>query len=176
MLSTRFFGEKSSTFKKALMDLPKGGKMKAFGPSPLKDRYRIKDMTRPHILVMGGIGVTPARSVLTDLDQKGYGIKGRMLYANETDQFAFREELDRITSSMPDFNIEYIVAPRRIELEDFKKTKSDFNNAVNYISGPPGFVKAMEKYMKELGIRGGDVKYDSFVLSFLGVVLQKGYR
>lgn len=176
MITTRYFGEKSSTFKRALMNLPLGGELKAFGPSPFKDRYRIKDTARPHIMVMGGIGVTPARSVLADLDNKGKRIEGKMLYANETDRFAFREELDRIASRMPDFYIEYITAPARIEKDDFRKTRSEYKNAINYISGPPGFVKAMKKHLKELGYKRDEVRYDSFVLSFLGIVLQKGYN
>ena len=176
MFSTRYFGKKSSSFKRALMKIPMGGKMKAFGPSPVRDYYKINDLSRSHIMIMGGIGVTPARSVLADLDHRGDSLKGKMLYANGTDQFAFKQELEQIVSKMPDFHIEYFVSPNRIGDATLLKCNTEFPQAIYYLSGSPSFVTAMKENPINMGIIKKDIRHDSFGISLFGKLLRQGYK
>lgn len=57
--STRYFGEKSSSFKKALFKLNSGDKIKIIGPSFIMDSFKIQDYDKHQVFIVGGIGVAP---------------------------------------------------------------------------------------------------------------------
>lgn len=66
-LTTRHM-EKGSSFKAALFALPIGGNIEANGP---EGDFVVNDLAREFIFIAGGIGITPYRSILLDLDQRG---------------------------------------------------------------------------------------------------------
>ena len=70
-LTTKFSDSKASTYKKALLALQAGGKVKM--SSPMGDFVLPKDKNINLIFVAGGIGITPFRSMikwLIDTEQK----------------------------------------------------------------------------------------------------------
>ncbi|MBI2285225.1 FAD-dependent oxidoreductase [Candidatus Saccharibacteria bacterium] len=68
MLTTRFDSQRSSTFKKALHKLKPGQEVEAGEP---RGDFLLEPDASRHVLIAGGIGVTPYRSMLLQLDHDG---------------------------------------------------------------------------------------------------------
>jgi len=68
MITTRIAREQSSTFKKALMSMEKGQEISALPP---QGKFIIEDYSKSYVFFAGGIGITPFRSMLVDLDYTG---------------------------------------------------------------------------------------------------------
>ena len=81
MITTRISAEKSSTFKKALTGLEKNGIISAMPP---QGEFTVEDFSKSIVFIAGGIGITPVRSILLDLDYKMDlpGIPVYLLYSN----------------------------------------------------------------------------------------------
>jgi ferredoxin-NADP reductase len=159
-LTTRFSPDKSSTFKKALKDMAIGSEIQAEGPSGgftagIPEEGEI-------FFIAGGIGITPIRSILIDLESRGKKIKGTLLYASRDNNIVFKNELVALASHQPDFKISYIIDPERITEETIRQSVSDPNKPVYYVSGPEPMVEAMEKTLAGLGVAGDKIKRDYF--------------
>jgi len=82
-ITTRFAGEKSSTFKKKLFNLPIGTKVTL--ADPMGDFVLPKDKTIPLLFVSIGMGVTPVRSMIKWLTDTGEHRNIRLLHAVRTE-------------------------------------------------------------------------------------------
>src|SRR5260221_730975 len=79
LVTTRITSDKGSAFKKALLEAPIGTEIEADGP---KGSFIIEDEPKHHILIAGGIGITPYRSMLLQLDRDDKDLKIDLLYAH----------------------------------------------------------------------------------------------
>lgn len=141
-ITTRFFGEKSSSFKRALMDMKPGDLITVRGPSPISDVFKVKDQADKFIFIAGGIGITPFHSVLTQASLTGRQLKGELFYANSDKDFIFSEELDSATAVQQNFKINKIISPDRITTEQLKAAITrQGEEAIFKISGTREFVK-----------------------------------
>ena len=64
---TTSIGADPSDFKKAMLELEKGMKIKISGPV---GSFYLKD-SRPTLLIAGGMGITPFRSILKQIEEEG---------------------------------------------------------------------------------------------------------
>ncbi len=168
-LTTRFAGEKSSSFKSALLNLKPGDKITAEGPHgdfvlPATSN-QIPDIT----FIAGGIGITPFRAILKDLDSKQslrpIGLKNFnpdliLIYANRDDNFPFKAELDELSAEHPNLKINYIVGP--ITKEILNSELFTLNSELIYVSGPEPMVESLGQTLIELGIVKDNIKQDFF--------------
>ncbi len=159
-ITTRFFGEESSSFKKALMLLNPGDTVTVRGPSPLSDVFRIKDFSQKFIFIAGGIGITPFHSVLTQAALAGNQLQGELFYANSDTDFIFSEELDSAAAKQDNFKINKIISPDRVTVEQLKACINRQGQDVIFkISGTQGFVKNYRNLLRhELKIPRGQIK------------------
>lgn len=156
-ITTRFDGEKVSSFKQALAELEPGSTIEADGP---KGKFIMQEGEHHHVFIAGGIGITPYRSMLAQLAHDKQPAAIDLLYANRDNNFIFADELKSIQAQNPDFHIlEFI--DRRIEEPDLSKYLED-KNAVFYISGPEPMVEAYEQLFDKLGIEKTVVMTDYF--------------
>src|SRR5665647_1212792 len=65
MITTRIAQEHPSSFKKALMGMEKGREITALQP---QGKFTVEDYSKSYVFFAGGIGITPFRSILVDLD------------------------------------------------------------------------------------------------------------
>src|ERR1035437_9590818 len=65
MITTRLTPDKGSSFKKKLTSLKIG---KTIEVSNIDGDFTVDDPTKEHVFIAGGIGITPFRSILKDLD------------------------------------------------------------------------------------------------------------
>ena len=91
--TTRYFGDQSSSFKRALFRMQPGDRLWAYGPSPIFDYFRALDTGRHYVFLTGGIGITPVRATLKHHAAISGRLTATLLYANRDHEVIFKEEL-----------------------------------------------------------------------------------
>lgn len=181
MISTRI--RDSSPYKQRLSSLEIGTRITAWGPQGefvLHDDY-----SKPAVLLSGGIGVTPFRSMLRYATDKQLPIKIILFDSNRNQQsILYKDEFDKWVSQNKNMRIIYTVTEEeggsqskqgttttwtgehgRIDksMIDRHLTKDEIGNAVFYICGPPGMLKAMQDLIqKEMQIPKERLKVEAF--------------
>ncbi len=133
-----------------------------------------------HILLAGGIGITPFRSIIKyNIDRALKDIKLHLLYANSTpEEIAFRQELESwakenenvkvdITISKPEESQQkWTGLTGRIDEVMIRKLienwKVEIGNLTFWLCGPPPMVEATEKILGGMGISSGKVRSEKF--------------
>lgn len=156
-ITTRII-DKRSSFKNNLSKLSKGSVIKA---DPPEGDFVVKDPSKKYIFIAGGIGITPFRSILLDLDKRNLSINATLLYVNKTSEFVFKEELENLAKKYKDFKINYFVSPNRID-ENTIKAILNFTDSIFYISGPAPMVFSFKDMLSKMGISGENIKLDDF--------------
>lgn len=159
MLTTRIIGDKASSFKKALAALQPGDEVEA---DPPEGDFVAENPEGEYVFVAGGIGITPFRSILKQLDHDGHDLKATMLYANRDGDYVFHEELADLGARHPDFHVQYFTDPRHIEADDIQAAGKAYQNPTYYVSGPEPMVEHYVDVFKSLGIPDERVKTDYF--------------
>lgn len=112
----------------------------------------------PVVLVAGGIGVTPYRSILLERATLGKPLSAIVLYFGRDDNFAFREEFTRLTDDHPELKIDYIVG-EPITADAILSHAPEASERTTYLSGPEPMVDAVGE---ALVARGVTLKQDWF--------------
>ena len=159
MLTTRMNFQKSSSFKKALYNLSEGQTVEAEGP---RGNFVVEHATEDHVFIAGGIGITPYRAILLDLDQRKLPINGKLFYANRTSEFIYQQELEDIAKRHRNFQIHYFVEPKRITKEAIQRLVPNLPKPLFYICGSQPMVAAMEDMLSGMGVPSNRVKQDYF--------------
>ena len=160
MLTTRIFAENPSTFKQALMKMNQGNTVDTKGPD---GDFILTEPEKNYVFIAGGIGITPFRSIILDLAHKNEPLNIELLYANKTDEFFFKEELEKIASEHPSFKIQYVISPTHIDQNYIEQNVEDWENKIFYVSGPEPMVEAFDKMLKQdMKIKEENVKTDYF--------------
>lgn len=117
----------------------------------------------PIVFLVGGIGITPVRSILKQAEHDGSDRSFTLLYSNRFEKdAAFHEELKHL--QVP--NLRYVTTlsqetmpcadtdeERGYICEDMvKKYVPEVQNAWYYLVGAPAFIEAMEKMLSEMGV------------------------
>lgn len=159
MITTRLTEEHGSSFKKALRLMRPGDVIEADGPH---GTFVLDDPGRPSVFIAGGIGVTPFRSILLDLDHRGSPLNITLLYANRTEDAVYKSELTALAARHPEFKILYFVGDKRIDAAAIKASAPDLQTPPFFISGPEPMVKAFENMLTEMGVPTAHQKRDYF--------------
>ncbi len=159
LLTTKFAPDDGSTFKKDLQALNVGDRIEATGPG---GDFVIEDPSKNYCFIAGGIGITPFRSILLDLNFKKLPVNVTLLYANRTADFVFKSELEKLLQNHPGFKIHYFVDPQRIDEEAIRNATNDMAHTIFYVSGPEPMVEAFEAMLYKMGIDREKVKRDYF--------------
>jgi ferredoxin-NADP reductase len=174
-LTTRFTSEKGSSLKQILQGFQIGDEVEAFGPM---GHFTAEEAEQELVLIAGGIGITPFRSILLDLDHQGKDIKATLLYASRTGEVVFKKELEELAKKHPQFKIYYIISnepatetqisenikilPGKIDAALIKSLIIDLQSSITYISGPESMVMDLERVIWDMGIPKGQTKRDYF--------------
>lgn len=147
------------------------------------DEARVKgaagDLTLPGTqqrlcFLSGGIGITPFRSMLRHVADRGLDYDIVLLYGNRTwDDIAFRDELDEIVGSNRGIRVEYVLSgpdfpswwkgkTGRISADVINELVPDYRDRMFYASGPMPMVRALEEQLQEIGVPRSQIKHDYF--------------
>ncbi|HSW79293.1 MAG TPA: FAD-dependent oxidoreductase [Candidatus Saccharimonadales bacterium] len=157
-ITTRFTLNDGSSFKAKLRTLGPGDTIEAGKPS---GDFTF-DVSRPAILIAGGIGITPYRAMLLQLDHDNADFKAHMLYANRNDQFVFRDQIDAVAKKQQNLTVDYFTDPRHIDIDDIKFAAEHFKDPLYYISGPEPMVNSFKDLLVASGVKEEDLKLDDF--------------
>jgi ferredoxin-NADP reductase len=156
-ITTRLDNEPFSAFKQYLMDLKPGDQIESDGP---KGKFLLREDAARHILIAGGIGITPYYSMLAQLTHKGKPSNASLLYSNRDNSFVFDEELSKITETDSSFEIKKF-SVKHIEKGDLELYVKDPGN-IFYLSGPKGMVESYEHLLPEMGVSPDNIVTDYF--------------
>jgi ferredoxin-NADP reductase len=157
-ITTRINLDRSSTFKSALMQLKEGAEIEADAP---EGDFVFGDANKKYVFFAGGIGITPFRSILAQLDHDGKDFKVDLLYANRNDNLVFNDELAKLEQKHADFHIHKFIGDNHVTL-DTLKPYMDEPDTIIYVSGPEPMVEDFDKQLKDAGLPEDRVKGDYF--------------
>jgi ferredoxin-NADP reductase len=160
-------------FKRAASTLPIGASFILQGPYGNLTLHR--DIARPAVLLAGGIGITPFRSMIWHATEAESGHRVFLFYSIRfLEEAAFLKELAGIQELNPRFQlIPTITHPQGIPHhwagETGHITKSmlmkripDLAIPIFYIAGPPGMVAGMRQMLNAAGVSDDDVRAEEF--------------
>jgi ferredoxin-NADP reductase len=158
-LSCRFASEAGSSLKKHLQTLQIGAQVQAKGPS---GEFTAEPDDMPLVLVAGGIGITPFRSILIDRAQAGTLNNITLIYGNKSaDNIAFKDELDALSADHSGLKIHYITG-QYITADLLSELQGGLDDKKFMISGLEKMVAAIEASLIEKGVDKQLVRIDDF--------------
>lgn len=170
-LGVRFY-KKSSSFKHSLYRLD--GRTRLIAGQIAGDFTLPADDREKLVFIAGGIGITPFRSMLKYLLDTQQRRDIVLIYANKTpEEIVYRDILEAAYTRLG-VKIFYTLTdlttiPRnwpgfkgRINEQMILRTIPDYDERTFYLSGPPEMVRASEQALKNMGVRGGQIKKDFF--------------
>lgn len=177
-ITTRLRG---SAFKRNLQELPLGTLVKIEGPFG----DLTFEPTRPAVVLTGGIGITPFRSMLVEASRRGgLGQRVVLVYSNRRPTDApFLAELQALAEREGNLTFvptmttleptdEWLGERSRIDAALLRRhldgASSRLSSAdgppepVYYLTGPPGLVQALRTLLVELGVGPDDIRTEEF--------------
>ncbi len=167
-VTTRMTG---SGFKKTLAELPLGTEVEFMGP---KGEFSLQARWKQAVLIAGGIGITPFRSMILQSLYEKQDYLLTLLYSNkDAGSCAYHDLLTRIANEsstvryVPTFtdspaNHEWNGEKRKIDVDFIQDYVSDFRTAIFYLCGPPAMVEELTASLTEADINPENVLAESF--------------
>jgi ferredoxin-NADP reductase len=161
MVATRM--REASAFKRALKALPLGAPVRLSGPLGAMTLHA--DAARPAVLIAGGIGITPFRSMLLQAEHDRLEHRLLLAYSNrKREQAAFLGELDALARRDPRFSLLAVLTDTdgMLDEEKLRRFAGDAQRPVYYLAGPPAMVEAMKTLLAGTGAGADDVRSEEF--------------
>ena len=137
-------------------------------------RCTFSDNDKKITFLIGGIGITPAISILEYIQDKNLSTDALLFYSNRTEEeIAFKEELNQWQAKNPNLKALYTVTdfqPKdknclfgRIDKELVSRNIKDISERMFFIFGPPKMVEAMKALCQAVGAKEEFIKTESFL-------------
>jgi len=156
MITTRI---RDTPFKQKLSKLDAGSTVKITAPA---GEFTLpEDYSKPIVLLSGGIGVTPFRSMIKYATDKQLPVKISMFDSNRNQaNILYKHEFDSWAKLNKNLRIIYTITDVEADWKDEKGwinkamltrhlSKDELDNSIFYICGPPAMLNAMEKLLSE---------------------------
>ena len=124
------------------------------------------------VMLAGGVGVTPCRSMIKYCVDKKVDTDIVLLYSNRTESdILFKKKFDQISDKHPNIKTVYTLTKvntpwtgysRRIDKEMIREEIPDFNERVFFVCGPPKFVTSMENILNEQKVDNKNIRKEKF--------------
>lgn len=152
-----------SKFKEAAVQVPEGttiGLLALWG-----DFILHKNSAIPAVFVIGGIGITPVRSIVAQATYEKLPHKITLIYANRTkEQAAYDEDFRRWATENANFTYVpvYTSTEGHVDANCIRQNVSDIAGSKFYLSGPEGMVKAMRSLLIEVDADEDNIRTEEF--------------
>ncbi|GMV94876.1 MAG: FAD-dependent oxidoreductase [Candidatus Hydrogenedentes bacterium] len=170
MVATRL---RNTVFKQRLSQLELNSEVRIDGPG---GSFAMDIGTaQTAVFVVGGIGITPVRSILVSAAWKELPLRTVLFYSNHKPEDAlFLDELTDLQSVNPHYQLvasmtrlkesrqEWTGCTEHLSWELFAKHVADAISPVYYVVGPPRFVDSMRALLAERGVNPGNVRAEDF--------------
>lgn len=162
---------RDTAFKRVLHNLPVGTEVKL--DAPYGDFTLHKNEAVPAVFLIGGIGVTPIRSMVAQATHDKTAHQLTLLHANKTLADApFAADFERLAAENPNFKYVPVLTndtnqkpgseQGRIDEAMLKRYVSDLQAPKYYLSGPEGMVKAMRQLLVGLNVDEDNIRTEEF--------------
>ncbi len=161
---------RDTAFKRVLKDLAVGTELVLDGP--YGDFTLHKTESTPAVFIIGGIGVTPVRSMVAQATHDKTGHRITLLHASRTPaELPMKADFERLARDNPKFTYVMTVdaAPDdwqgergHVTAEMVEKYVPDLGKPIYYLSGPEGMVKAMRKLLVDLKVNEDHIRSEEF--------------
>ena len=170
MISTR---TRNTAFKRVLRSMPIGTELQLEGPFGAMTLHN--NSARPAVLLAGGIGITPFRSMLFHAAKALLPHRLFLFYSNRyPEAAAFLEELLDLEQHNPNYRLvatmdesggthrEWHGEKGHLTGEMLKRHLPTLEGPIYYVAGPPAMVSGLQKMLNEAGINDDDIRSESF--------------
>ncbi|GAA4892742.1 FAD-dependent oxidoreductase [Tessaracoccus lubricantis] len=161
---------RDSAFKRVLRSMPIGSEVNFDGPWGDYTLHRRE--TTPAVFLIGGIGVTPVRSMISQATHDKTGHRLTLIHANDRAEAApFVADFEHFASVNPNFTyVQTLSNPPqdwpgetgRIDEAMLRRHVPDLEAPIFYLSGPAGMVKAMRTLLMEAGADEDNIRTEEF--------------
>ena len=152
-----------------LESLEKGETISIKGPF---GKFCLTDSSENIVMIAGGIGITPIRSILASLETKKVNIESVVLiYGNlNREDIAFRDELENL--KLPYYNLVHVLSDTTgmenayqgfINADILTKEVPKKEKTLFMVSGPPVMVKAIKKALAAINVTREQIRTDIFI-------------
>lgn len=164
---------RDTPFKRTLRALPLGARVQIEGP--FGELALDADAARPAVLLAGGIGITPFRSMLRQSLQEIAGPRLVLFYSNRRpEDAAFLGELQELERRSPRFTL--VATMTQVERSSqpwqgetgkissalLARHLGDLTAPIYYLAGPPGLVAGLRDVLRAAGIGQEALKSEEF--------------
>jgi Na+-transporting NADH:ubiquinone oxidoreductase subunit F len=136
-------------------------------------RFRLTDTDAPVIMIAGGSGMAPIRSVLYDMKDKGLRRPASYFFGMPSeDDLYMVDEIKALETALTDFYfVPVVMQPKQPDawkgdtgtpIDAVERRFSDLSRHEAYLCGPPGMIDACIKRFGALGMMEGNIFYDKF--------------
>jgi ferredoxin-NADP reductase len=164
---------RDTAFKRVLQTMPLGTAVRIEGPF---GDLRLHHADRPAVVLTGGIGITPFRSILVQAIRDG-GLPYRVivLYANRRpEDAAYLDEIAALAEQ--DENLTFVPTMTglsgsggawdgergRIDAAMLRRHTAPVAGAIYYLTGPPAMVHGLGSLLVESGVDEDDIRTEEF--------------
>jgi len=164
---------RDTAFKRVLKTLPLGTEVKIEGP--FGDLRLHNNRVRPAVVLSGGIGITPFRSILLQAAKDHRPNRIFFFYANRRPEDApFLHDMQALASETATFTF----IPTMTQMERSQVTwggerghidqkmlaryLTDIASPIYYVTGPSGMVKGLRTLLKSTGVDDDDIRTEEF--------------
>jgi ferredoxin-NADP reductase len=170
MVATRM---RDTAFKNVLRSVPLGTEVKIEGPF---GNLRLhNDRSRAAVVLTGGIGITPFRSILLHVAKEKLPQHIFLFYANRRpEDAAFLVELQQLEKQIQNYKLIACMTEMQKSSQSWTGERGAINSAmlekylkevaspVYYITGPPEMVKAMHLMLTDSGVDDDNIRIEEF--------------
>ncbi len=164
---------RKSAFKRVLSHASRGTQVKIDGP--FGDLRLHNDSSRAAVMLCGGIGITPFRSIILTATQTKLPHRIFLFYSNRRPEDApFLQEMQTLEKQNSNFKLigcmtemeksrrSWDGETEKINRKMLEKYLGRLPSAIYYVTGPPGFVAGMRAMLAESGVADDNVRTEEF--------------
>lgn len=170
MFATRM---RDTAFKRVLGAMPLGEKVKIDGP--FGDLTLHNNSARSAVLIAGGIGITPFRSMVFRAAKEKLPHRIFLFYSNRRPEDApFLDELRGLEKENPNYKfiptmteleksrLRWSGEAKLINKEMLSKYLKEAASPIYYVAGPPTMVKGLRDLLNKTGVDDDDIRSEEF--------------
>ncbi|NLY36853.1 MAG: FAD-dependent oxidoreductase [Tissierellia bacterium] len=137
--------DKPSDFKDKMRAMEIGDSMFLRGPFGI---FVLPNYNKKVALIAGGIGITPMRAILKDLEDKDIPMDVTLFYVDSKKDFVFKEVLEASSSKNSKIKVRFFEDRDSFTEELSKYVEQNKNDSLYFISGTPKMVKGIRMDLK----------------------------
>jgi ferredoxin-NADP reductase len=170
MVATRL---RDTAFKRVLRNLPLGTEVRVEGPFGHLGLHN--DKSRAAVVLTGGIGITPFRSILLNAAKEKRPLRIFLFYGNRRpEDAAFLDELQDLEKQNPNYRLIACMNETEhsqrtwqgemgvIDAPMLAKHLKGVVSPIYYITGPPTMVQAIHAMLTDTGVDDDDIRIEEF--------------